>query len=68
MNKGLTMAGAQQHGHRYIPMLLKRMANGEMSTRHLATHEMSLDEGPRGYDMFKNKKDGCVRVVFRPHG
>jgi threonine dehydrogenase-like Zn-dependent dehydrogenase len=44
------------------------MANGEMSTRHLATHEMSLDEGPRGYDMFKNKKDGCVRVVFRPHG
>jgi threonine dehydrogenase-like Zn-dependent dehydrogenase len=68
MNKGLTMAGAQQHGHRYIPMLLKRMANGEMSTRHLATHEMSLDEGPKGYDMFKNKKDGCVRAVFRPHG
>ena len=25
-----------------------------------------LDEAPRGYDMFKNKKDGCVRAVFRP--
>ena len=68
MNKGLTFAGAQQHGHRYIPTLLKRIAAGELSTRHLATHEMSLDEGPRGYDMFKNKKDGCVRVAFRPHG
>ncbi|MCW2948250.1 MAG: Alcohol dehydrogenase GroES domain protein [Actinoallomurus sp.] len=68
MNKGLSVAGAQQHGHRYIPMLLKRIANGEMSARHLATHEMSLDEGPKGYDIFKNKKDGCVRVVFRPHG
>ncbi len=68
MNKGLTFAGAQQHGHRYIPMLLKRIAAGELSTRHLATHEMSLDEGPRGYDMFKHKKDGCVRVAFRPHG
>ncbi len=68
MNKGLTLGGAQQHGHRYIPSLLKRIAAGELSTRHLATHEMSLEEGPRGYDMFKNKKDGCVRVAFRPHG
>jgi threonine dehydrogenase-like Zn-dependent dehydrogenase len=67
MNKGLTFAGAQQHGHRYIPMILKRIAGGELSTRHLATHEMSLEDGPRGYDMFKNKKDGCVRVAFRPH-
>jgi len=67
MNKGLTLAGAQQHGQRYVPMLLKRMASGELSARHLATHEMPLDEAPRGYDMFKHKKDGCVRVAFRPH-
>ena len=67
MNKGLTLRGAQQHGQRYIPMLLERMVNGELKTDHLATHVMSLDEGPRGYDMFKNKKDGCVRAVFEPH-
>ncbi|GAA4078084.1 zinc-dependent alcohol dehydrogenase [Actinomadura miaoliensis] len=68
MNKGLTLRGAQQHGQRYIPMLLDRIAAGELSTRHLATHEMSLDEAPRGYDMFKNKKNGCVRAVFHPDG
>ncbi len=66
MNKGLTFAGAQQHGHRYIPMLLKRMAGGELSTRHLATHELPLEDGPHGYELFKHKKDGCVRVAFRP--
>jgi threonine dehydrogenase-like Zn-dependent dehydrogenase len=66
MNKGLTLRGAQQHGHRYIPMLLERIAAGQLDTRHLATHEMALDDGPRGYEMFKNKEDGCVRVVFRP--
>jgi threonine dehydrogenase-like Zn-dependent dehydrogenase len=66
MNKGLTLRGAQQHGHRYIPMLLERIAAGQLDTRHLATHEMPLDDGPRGYEMFKNKEDGCVRVVFRP--
>ena len=24
------------------------------------------DDGPRGYDLVKNKKDGCVRSVFQP--
>jgi threonine dehydrogenase-like Zn-dependent dehydrogenase len=66
MNKGLTVRAAQQHGHRYIPKLLDLMDKGELRTAHMATHTMSLDQAPRGYDMFKNKKDGCVRAVFRP--
>jgi threonine dehydrogenase-like Zn-dependent dehydrogenase len=66
VNKGLTVRGAQMHGHRYIPMLLERMQRGELTTEHLATHVMPLEEGPRGYAMFKNKEDGCVRAVFRP--
>jgi threonine dehydrogenase-like Zn-dependent dehydrogenase len=66
MNKGLTLRGAQQHGHRYIPTILDRIAAGEIRTEHLATHVMSLDDGPRGYLMFKNKEDGCVRAVFTP--
>lgn len=66
INKGLTVRGAQQHGQRYIPMLLDRIAKGEISTRHLVTHELPLDDGAEGYDMFKHKKDGCVRAVFDP--
>jgi threonine dehydrogenase-like Zn-dependent dehydrogenase len=66
MNKGLTIRSAQQHGQRYIPMLLERMDRGELVTEHLATHTMSLDDGPRGYRMFKEKLDGCVRTVFQP--
>jgi threonine dehydrogenase-like Zn-dependent dehydrogenase len=66
VNKGLTIRSAQQHGHRYIPMLLERMAAGEISTAHLATHVMSLEEAPEGYAKFKSKDDGCVRAVFHP--
>ncbi|WP_306828391.1 zinc-dependent alcohol dehydrogenase [Catenuloplanes nepalensis] len=66
MNKGLTVRGAQMHGQRYIPMLLDRMARGELVTEHLATHVMPLDRGPEGYRMFKDKEDGCVRAVFEP--
>jgi threonine dehydrogenase-like Zn-dependent dehydrogenase len=68
MNKGLTLRGAQQHGHRYIPMLLERMERGELVTEHLATHIMPLDEGPKGYWMFKEKLDDNIRSVFRPGG
>jgi threonine dehydrogenase-like Zn-dependent dehydrogenase len=68
MNKGLTLRGAQQHGQRYIPMLLERIAAGELHTGHLATHDFSLDEAPKAYEMFKDRSDGLVRAVFRPNG
>jgi len=66
MNKGVTMRGAQMHGQRYIPMLLDRMARGELITEHLATHVMPLDQAPEGYRIFKDKEDNCVRAVFVP--
>jgi threonine dehydrogenase-like Zn-dependent dehydrogenase len=66
MNKALTLRGAQQHGHRYIPEILDLMSRDEVRTEHLATHVMPLEAGPEGYRMFKNKEDGCVRAVFRP--
>ena len=47
-------------------MLLERMARGELVAEHLATHIMPLEEGPSGYEMFKEKSDGCVRAVFQP--
>ncbi|GIM93642.1 hypothetical protein Ato02nite_054350 [Paractinoplanes toevensis] len=67
MNKGLTVRGAQMHGQRYIPMLLDRMARGELVTEYLATHTMPLAEAPTGYRMFKDKEDDCVRAVFLPN-
>jgi threonine dehydrogenase-like Zn-dependent dehydrogenase len=66
VNKGLTVRGSQQHGQRYVPMLLDRMARGELSTAHLATHRMPLADGPRAYDLFKHKKDDCLRAVLHP--
>lgn len=66
MNKGLTVRSAQQHGQKYMPRLLEHAAKGELDPSFLATHKMPLEEGPRGYRMFKHKEDGCVRSVFIP--
>lgn len=66
MNKGLTVRTAQQHGQKYVPRLLKHVQKGELDPSFLATHHFSLDDAPRGYEMFKQKQDGCVRAVFTP--
>jgi threonine dehydrogenase-like Zn-dependent dehydrogenase len=66
MNKGITVRTAQQHGQKYVPRLLEHAAKGELDASYLATHHFPLEEAPRGYEMFKKKKDGCVRAVFHP--
>jgi threonine dehydrogenase-like Zn-dependent dehydrogenase len=66
MNKALTLRTGQQPGQHYIPHLLQLMAAGEINPAYLNTHPLPLHEGPRGYDMFKHKRDGCVRAVFHP--
>jgi threonine dehydrogenase-like Zn-dependent dehydrogenase len=66
MNKALTLRSGQQHAQRYIPVVLDRMVRGDVWTGYLTTHPMSLDEGPRGYDLFKHRADGCLRAVFHP--
>jgi threonine dehydrogenase-like Zn-dependent dehydrogenase len=32
----------------------------------VVSHHMSLEDAPRGYDMFKHKEDDCVKVVLKP--
>ena len=66
MNKGITLRTAQQHGQRYMPRMLQHVVDGELDPSFMATHTMPLTEAARGYEMFKEKQDGCVRAVFVP--
>jgi threonine dehydrogenase-like Zn-dependent dehydrogenase len=66
MNKGLTVGSAQQHGQKYMPRLLEHAVKGELDPSFMATHRFDLEDSVRGYDMFINKTDGCVRAVFSP--
>jgi threonine dehydrogenase-like Zn-dependent dehydrogenase len=66
MNKALVLRMGQMHAQRYLPMLLRRLADGEIEPGYLATHPMPLAEGPRAYEIFERKRDGCVRSVLHP--
>ncbi|MCQ4122349.1 zinc-dependent alcohol dehydrogenase [Rhodococcus tibetensis] len=65
-NKSLTIRTAQQHGQRYMPRMFDYIQQGDLDPSYLITHDMPLEKAVRGYEVFKNKQEGCVRAVFRP--
>lgn len=65
-NKGLTMKMGQTHVHRYLRPLLDRVQKGEIDPSFVITHRMKLEEAPHAYEIFKQKKDNCIKVVLKP--
>lgn len=66
MNKGLTLKTGQTHVHRYVKPLLERVQKGEIDPTFVITHRLSLEDAPRGYEIFKKKEEGCIKVVMDP--
>ncbi|SHG11748.1 Threonine dehydrogenase [Kaistia soli DSM 19436] len=66
--KGLTMRTGQTHVQRYLEPLMKRIEAGEIDPSFVITHRIGLEEGPEAYKTFRDKKDGCIKVVIRPNG
>ena len=66
INRGLTFRMAQTPVQRYLPELLDRIQNGEMDPSFVITHRGSLEDGPELYKTFRDKQDGCIKVVLKP--
>jgi threonine dehydrogenase-like Zn-dependent dehydrogenase len=66
INRGLTFRMAQTPVQRYLPKLLKRIEDGEIDPSFVITHRAKLEAGPELYKTFRDKKDGCIKVVLNP--
>ncbi len=66
MNKGLALRTGQTHVQRYLTPLLKTIEDGKIDPSFVITHERPLEEGPEMYKTFRDKKDGCIKVVLKP--
>jgi threonine dehydrogenase-like Zn-dependent dehydrogenase len=67
MNRSLTLKTGQCHVQHYMHPLLERIQKGEIDPSFVITHRMNLEDAPEGYAIFKDKEDGCVKVVLKPH-
>jgi threonine dehydrogenase-like Zn-dependent dehydrogenase len=66
VNKGLTLKMGQTHVQRYTKPLLQKIEAGEIDPSFVVTHRVTLDEGPEMYKTFRDKQDGCIKVVMTP--
>ena len=66
MNKGLTIRMGQTHVNRWTDDLLRRIESGQIDPSFVITHQASLADGPEMYQTFRDKSDGCIKVVLKP--
>ncbi|WP_136524274.1 zinc-dependent alcohol dehydrogenase [Geomonas ferrireducens] len=64
--KGLTLRCGQAHVHKYLPHLVKLVAEQQLNPSSIITHRLPLQEAPMGYKMFLNKQDACIKIVLDP--
>jgi len=64
--KGLTIQMGQAPVQKYIDELFELVSGGRVKLNDIITHRMPLSEVASAYDLFRNKKDDCVKVVLKP--
>ena len=67
MNKGLTIRTGQTHVNRWTDDLLRRIERGpDRSVLRHHPHGGAARKGPQMYKTFRDKEDGCIKVVLKP--
>jgi threonine dehydrogenase-like Zn-dependent dehydrogenase len=67
-DKGVTLRMGQAHVKRWVGDVLPLLTGDDdpLGVDDLVTHRMPLEEAPRAYEIFKQKQDGCIKVVLKP--
>jgi threonine dehydrogenase-like Zn-dependent dehydrogenase len=67
-DRGIQLRMGQAHVKRWIDDLLPMVSDGRdpLGVTGFATHHLPLEDAPRGYEMFRDKSDGCIKVVLQP--
>jgi threonine dehydrogenase-like Zn-dependent dehydrogenase len=65
-DKGITLRGGQAPAQKHIDKLLQYVIDGKVVLDDIISHRLPLSEAAHGYDIFRNKKDNCTKVVLKP--
>lgn len=66
VGKALTIRTGQTHVQRYLAPLMTLIEDGKIDPSFLITHTVPLKDGPDMYKTFRDKQDGCIKVVLKP--
>ncbi|WP_138493736.1 zinc-dependent alcohol dehydrogenase [Paenibacillus pinistramenti] len=49
-----------------IPELYQQIKQGKIDPTDIITHRLDLEQAERGYDIFDNKEEDCIKVILKP--
>lgn len=63
-DKNLTYKTGRCPARNYMNELTDRVVSGEFDLSGFVTHRFEIDEAVQAYDVFSNRRDGCLKAVF----
>lgn len=64
--KGITMKMGQTNMHNYMKPLFDRIQSGQIDPSRIISHRITLDEAPKMYEIWRDKKDNVTKIVIDP--
>ena len=64
--KGVHMNMGQTHMMRYLKPLLKTIEEGRIDPSFLISHRIGIEQTPEMYTAWRDKQDGCTKIVIDP--
>jgi threonine dehydrogenase-like Zn-dependent dehydrogenase len=65
-DKNLTYRAGRTPARRYMERLLPLVGSRRYDLAAVISHRLPLAEGPRGYDLFDRRLEGCTKVLLLP--
>jgi threonine dehydrogenase-like Zn-dependent dehydrogenase len=56
----------QTHMHKYMKPLLDRIEKGQIDPTYIISHRITLDEAPRMYEVWRDKRESVTKIVIDP--
>lgn len=65
-SRNITLKMGQCPAHTYVDKILDLIKKEKFDATDIITHQLSLDQGAHGYEIFDKKEDECIKVILRP--
>ncbi|BFH68225.1 MAG: zinc-dependent alcohol dehydrogenase [Paenibacillus dendritiformis] len=64
--RNITLKMGQAPVVHFMPELYRKIVNREFDPREIISHKLPLAEAGRGYRLFNDHEDHCIKVVLKP--
>ena len=65
-SRNITLKMGQCPAQKYTDLILNIIKENKFDATDIITHILPLEQGEHAYEIFDEKKEGCIKVVLKP--